>query len=295
MNLSLDALVLLDAIEQRGSFALAAEALGRATSSLSYAVGKLEQELDVLLFDRSGHRARLTTAGRLLLEEGRPLLVAAERLEARVRQVAHGWEPQLTLAVGGILPMTALMPLIAAFQTVAPTTRLRLRHEVLAGSWDALVSGEVDLSIGATGQGPAGGGYRVRPLGEVPFVFAVAPHHPLATEILPLSSEQIVRHRAVAIADTARFLPVRTAGVLEAQDVLTVPDLAAKLEAQCAGLGVGWLPEWAARPAIAAGRLVKKDVAVLQKTEAVLLAWRTDGQGRGLQWWLKALRDWQPF
>ena len=71
MSLTLDALAVLDAIDRRGSFARAAEELGRATSSLTYAVQQLEAELDVLLFDRSGHRARFTPAGRVLLEEGR--------------------------------------------------------------------------------------------------------------------------------------------------------------------------------------------------------------------------------
>ena len=60
MPLTLDTLAILDAIDRRGSFARAAEALERAPSSLTYAVQQLEADLDVLVFDRSGHRARLT-------------------------------------------------------------------------------------------------------------------------------------------------------------------------------------------------------------------------------------------
>lgn len=59
---TLEALTILDAIERKGSFARAAEERARAPSSLTYAVQQIEVDLDVLLFDRAGHRARFTPA-----------------------------------------------------------------------------------------------------------------------------------------------------------------------------------------------------------------------------------------
>ena len=76
MRLSLDALLVLDAIDRKGSFAAAAVELHRVPSAITYTVQKLEEDLDVLLFDRRGHRAKLTAAGRELLDEGRHLLRA---------------------------------------------------------------------------------------------------------------------------------------------------------------------------------------------------------------------------
>ena len=86
MPLTLDALTILDAIDRRGSFARAAEELARAPSRLTYAVQPIEAGLDVLLFDRPGHRARFTPAGRVLLEEGRARLAATNAL-------AHAQKP----------------------------------------------------------------------------------------------------------------------------------------------------------------------------------------------------------
>jgi hypothetical protein len=60
-KLSLDALLVLDAIARKGSFAAAAEELHRVPSAITYTVQKLEQDLDVQLFDRSGHRAAYPT------------------------------------------------------------------------------------------------------------------------------------------------------------------------------------------------------------------------------------------
>lgn len=57
--LTLEALRVMDAIDRRGSFAAAADELGRVPSALSYTMQKLEEELDVVLFDRSGHRTKI--------------------------------------------------------------------------------------------------------------------------------------------------------------------------------------------------------------------------------------------
>src|SRR5207253_2493375 len=73
MNLSFEVLQALDAIDRTGTFASAAETLHRVPSSLSYLVQKLELDLGVKLFDRTGRRATLTHAGRVVVEEGRRL------------------------------------------------------------------------------------------------------------------------------------------------------------------------------------------------------------------------------
>ena len=80
LKLSIEALEVIDAIARKGSFAAAAEALYRVPSALTYTVQKLESDLGVQLFDRSGHRATLTEAGAELLKEGRYLLEAAHAL-----------------------------------------------------------------------------------------------------------------------------------------------------------------------------------------------------------------------
>lgn len=90
--LTLESIRVLDAIDRRGSFAAAADELGKVPSALSYTVQKLEDELDAMLFDRSGHRTKFTPAGRMLLERGRVLLEAAEHLVGETRALARGWE-----------------------------------------------------------------------------------------------------------------------------------------------------------------------------------------------------------
>lgn len=289
MRLSLETIYIIDAISRKGSFAAAAEELHRVPSALTYSVQKLEQDLDVRLFDRSGHRAVLTEAGVELLREGRNLLRAAEALEARVKRVATGYEAELCIAVSDLIPLSHFYPLVEDFYAEACGTRLRVLTEVYGGCWDALASGRADLAVGAPGEGPAGGGYVSRAIGVVEFLFAVAPTHPLAGYPEPLSSSDILQYRAISAADSSRNLPPRTSGLITGQDVLTVPDMAAKIEAQRRGLGVGYLPGYLAVQELEAGNLIIKQVEEPKPEAQLFIAWRSSHQGMALQWWTERL------
>ncbi len=291
MRLTLDALAVLDAIDRKGSFAAAAEELYRVPSAITYTVQKLEQDLGVTVFDRGGHRARLTPAGQKLLGEGRRLLSLAEQLERAVKRVATGWEAELSIAVNDIIPLERLYPLLEDFYQEEHGTRLRITNEVLGGVWDALVSGRVDMAIGAPVEGPPGGGYASRPMGFMTFVFVVAPQHPLADIPEPLADETILQYRAVATADSSRNLPPRTSALFSGQDVLTVPNMEAKCEAHRRGLGVGYVPRHLVQEDLTSGRLIAKAVAGDIPIPRLSVAWRTARVGKALKWFLRRLEE----
>lgn len=290
MALSLESLEVLDAIERKGSFAAAAQELGKVPSALTYVVRKLEDDLDVLLFDRRRHRAELTPAGRALLDEGRHLLQAADDLARRVKRLATGWEATLTIVVDDLVHFRALMPVIQDFYAENTATRLRFSREVLAGTWDALLSGRADLLIGPA-QVMQMQGLQTRTLGKIPFVFAVAAHHPLARLEEPLPAAAITRHRIVAVEDTSRSLPARTIGVMAGQDTLVVPSMADKVQAQIRGLGCGWLPVPLAQPYLDSGVLIAKTTTEDDRAGTFQVAWRTNMRGKALQWWVDKLED----
>lgn len=292
MRLTLDALTVLDAIDRKGSFAAAAEELYRVPSAISYTIQKLEQDLDTEIFDRSGHRATLTPAGSALLEEGRHLLRAAQNLESHVKRIGTGWEAEICIGVEVIIPLEPILNLVHNFYTENSGTRIQITREVLGGTWDAITTGRADLVIGATGEGPAAGGdYKSIPLGEIKMVFAVAPHHPLATVEEPINSETIMQHRAIAIADSSRQLPPRSSGLLTGQDVLTVPDMESKLDAHKQGLGVGYIPLHVIQSDIAEGNLLIKEVENITSKPMTYITWRSDHQGKALKWFVEKLED----
>lgn len=292
MPLTLDALTVLDAIDRKGSFASAADALHRVPSAISYTIQKLEQDLDVLIFDRRGHRSILTPAGRALLEEGRHLLARADRLKDHVKRVATGWETRLNIAADILIQTKPVLSIIDGFyQKCPPTTQIHLSREVLSGSWDALISQRSDLIIGASGEAPSGGGYISHPLGDMEMVFAIAPSHPLTKLSEPLKQKDILNYRAIAVADTSLSLPLRTSGLLPGQDVLTVSDMQTKLEAHCMGLGVGYLPLNYAKPAIDNKMLITRKVEEQLRAGKLHIAWRSDHSGKALQWFIEQLQN----
>ncbi|HEX6723378.1 MAG TPA: LysR family transcriptional regulator [Burkholderiaceae bacterium] len=298
-----EALGMIDTIARSGSFAAAAREMGKVPSALTYNVRQLEEALDVLLFDRRSRQAKLTAAGEELLEHGRRVLEEVDSLANRVRRVATGWEANLTIAADGIVSRLTLLELVEGFYASCPkeagATQLRLRTEVLTGVWEALVTGQADLAIGLTGDHAAHRNIETRPLGEVAFVFVVAPHHPLAAMPEPLSDDRIQQHRAVAVADSAQRLPPATYNLLGGQDVLTVASMQAKIEAQLRCLGCGYLPEPLVRTHLRNGLLVAKRVQRRPPHARMGYAWRADAvgkprkppQGLALQWWLKQLES----
>lgn len=292
--LSPENLGLLEAVARLGSMAAAARELGMVPSALTYRVRQIEDALDVLLFDRSARRAQLTPAGAELLRAGRYLLDELDAVAQRVRRVATGWEPQFTIAADAIIARSTLFELFEAFYASGAPTRLRLREETLSGTMEALQSGQADLAIGVAAE-VTHSEIETAPMGQLSFVYAVAPHHPLAAATQALCDEEMRGHRAVAVADSTQRGRGVTHNLLPGQDVLTVPSMLHKLEAQLRGLGCGFLPQPLAQPYIDAGHLVAKAVQRPNHPIRLAYAWRRPHNraeaARALGWWLERLQS----
>lgn len=300
-----EALSMMDTIARTGSFAAAAREMGKVPSALTYSVRQLEDALDVLLFDRRSRQAELTAAGQELLVEGRRLLQEIDAVANRVRRIATGWESELTLVIDDAIARRAIFDLMEAFYQInagspdspsAPPTRLKLRVDVLSGTWEALISGQADLAIGTSAQ-PPGSAVHCELLGEMEMVFCAAPHHPLAQMAQPLELSTIAEHRIITVADTARSLAPMTIGVMPGQEVLTLPSMSSKLEAMLRGIGCGNLPRSMVRRHIEAGRLIELTRKQAPNRFPMHYSWRKGGgsgeqmPGLALAWWLQQLQS----
>lgn len=286
-----DSLAMLQVIADTGSFAAAARSLGLVPSALTYRVRHIEEALDVLLFDRRSRQAQPTEAGLELLREGARLLQDIDSVAHRVRRVATGWEPQLTLIADGALARGPLFELVEAFYALESPTRLKLREGILSGTLEPLSTGRADLAIGVAVNASNVAGIQLQELGDLVFCLAVAPSHPLAQLPEPISDDTLLQHRVVAVADSA-LRDTTSIGVLGGQPVLTVDSMPAKVEAMCRGLGYGFLPQGMVAAQAARGRLVVRSVVRPARTLRAHYAWTTSGHaspGRALRWWLEKL------
>ncbi len=286
--ITLEALHILDAIERRGSFAAAANELNRAPSSLSYQIQKLEQDLDIMIFDRSGHKASFTDAGRMILERGRGMLTAADKLVTDASLLANGWELDITLAFDGIIPVANFFPLVEALGNVSKT-RIRLQEEILAGGWEALATGRADLLI-CPRIDSLPQEVKAERLGPMTMIWVAAADHYVHRRQGEFNDQARQKYRVIAIADTAREQPAMSMNILEKQPRLTVSNFNAKCQALLDGLGIGTLPLQVAEPLIANGQL-KKIAGSQDKQIEIVMAWRRNTTGEAKSWSIQYLKQ----
>lgn len=291
IRLTLDALIVIESIHRNGSFAAAADELHRVRSALTYTVQTLERDLDVILFDRSGHRAKLTSIGKVLLQEGNDILRSANDLERRIKRLQTGWEEEIFIAIDDVISIPKLYPLIELYYQECTLTKLYITSDILNGCWDALASGKADLAIGETEKAPTGSEYGTIPLGQIKFVFAISPNHPLANIPEPLKHSDIINYRAIVTGDTARKLPVRSAKVYSGQENLIVSSVQAQIQAQIRSLGVGYLPLHLIHEEIKSKKIMIKKVENEKLIKNYSIAWRIKQAGKAIEWFIEKFKN----
>lgn len=235
---SLEQWAVLAAVVDQGGYAQAAAALHRSQSAVSYAVARLQEELDVPLLAIEGRKAVLTPHGQTLLQRARGLLRDMNTLELLARSLKQGWEAELTLVVDAAFPREHLMKIVAELQQLCPDTQMQLSDAVLSGAEEAILDGHADVVV--TAHVPAGhfGEFLV----DVSFVAVAGPAHPLLAMGHDLSFEDLIRHVQVVVRDSGAQHP-RDDGWLGAERRCTVSSMEASLATVKAGLAYAWLPE----------------------------------------------------
>lgn len=280
--ITLEALSVIDAIDKRGSYASAAEQLNKVPSALSYIVQKLEEQLEVTLFQKQGRRSVLTPAGRHLLVEGRHVLQAVNVLSDKTKAIATGWESRLRIGIDSAMDPMPIFAVLESFLKEHPLIEIDISEEVLNGAWEALIEDRVDLLIGAPPPIPSQKGIDTAPLGAFDPVFVVPPDHPLTAAPHPLTEATIAQYRTIVVHDSAQSAVPWTRGVISDSRCCYVPTLEYKIKAQLSGLGVGFLPRGRAQPYLDSGALRELPVAEEHMEEHLLMAWKLVNRGKGL-------------
>lgn len=289
--LSLDLLRALDAIDRHGSFAAAAERLHKVPSALSYTIQKVEADLDLALFDRSGHKAKLTEAGHLVLDQGRFILDAIDGLADQAQQVANGIEAKVELAIDTAASQEIIWPALVDFQKRWPFVQIELHHTVMSQGWEMLQEGKADVLITPMDSKPQLTGLNIDVLQPYEFAFYAASHHPLSALKEAASEEALKEHAIVVIRDRAeRFQPVSLGWLASAKKVY-VGTMAEKITAQAAGLGAGYLPTERISDELASGQLIRLDQHRPVRNEMLVAASRSNEIGPATTWLLNRLRE----
>lgn len=269
-KITLEALRVLSAIDTCGSFRSAAEALNKVPSAISHTISKLERELGVQIFDRTGHRAIMTPAGEEILREGRDILRAAAELEARAKRVAESGA-EMRIGLDYLIPVEPVVPVLQTLHEKGIDVRVHFTRESLSGAWDALVWNRVDVVVGATGEAPGRSGFEYKKLGDLKECYVASPSHALAAANGPLRVEDLRHHTLITPADTSRERTQDDYG----RNVITVVTLRDKLVTLRAGLGYGILPTRLAEEEASRGQLKVLKMENPPAAQPVYIAWRS--------------------
>lgn len=280
--LSIEALLVLDAIEYRGSYAAAAEQLNKVPSALSYIVQKLEEQLKVTLFVRQGRRAILTPAGKHLLIEGRKVLNAINALSEQTQTIANGWEPKIRIACDSIIDIKPVFEGIQRFLVEHENIEIDVQEEVMNGTWEALVEDRVDLVIGAPAPVPSQKGISAVKLNELENILVVNCSHPLSNKEYPIPTSELAKYRSVIVHDSSTSEIPWSINIIEGSQRFYVSSVAYKIEAIISGIGIGYLPKYMVKKYINSGQLTEVALTNKKAPKDLYIAWKITNKGKGL-------------
>jgi DNA-binding transcriptional LysR family regulator len=248
-RITLDQWAALVAVVEQGGYAQASRHLHRTQSTVTYTIQKLEEQLALKVFERSGRRSVLSPAGQVLYRRGKALLEDATRIERSAAGLARGWEAEIRLAVDAIFPTWLLLRALGQFGTEHPDIRVELIEAVLGGVEEAITEGRVDFIIGTL----VPGGFTGDTLMQVRFVCAAAPSHPLHGLGRDVDIDDLRAHRHLVVRDSSARR-ARSGGWLNERR-WTVSNKATSIRAACMGLGYAWFAEENIREELDSGAL----------------------------------------
>ena len=145
--MTFDQVLVFHKIVQSGSFKSAAAELHRTQPAISLSIKKLEEEMEVELFDRSGYRPVLTSHGRAFFERSQKILQDMNELENLSRSFRNEEEPEISVVVDAISPLPKLLHLFRRFSDRFANTKLNLDFEILNEAERRVLQRESQIGI----------------------------------------------------------------------------------------------------------------------------------------------------
>ena len=134
-------------VAQQRSFTKAAQVLHITQPSISKMIKLLEEELDVILFDRSAKHIELTDAGKALLNQSQQIVNSFQNLTSDLADLIHSKKGAITIGLPPMVGARFFPQVISDFTTLHPQISLTLlevgSEKVHAGVDD----GSLDIGV----------------------------------------------------------------------------------------------------------------------------------------------------
>ena len=175
------------AVARERHFGKAAEACFVSQPTLSVAIKKLEQELDVKLFERSANEVSITPLGEEIVRQAQSVLEQAASIKEIAKRGKDPLSGALKLGVIYTIGPYLLPDLVREAIERTPQMPLMLQENFTVRLLEMLRTGEIDCAILAEPFPDTG--LALAPLYDEPFLAAVPSAHPLAAKATITSQE----------------------------------------------------------------------------------------------------------
>lgn len=274
------------------NFGRAAERLRIAQPPLSRQIQRLEESLDVKLFDRSRPQIRLTEAGQAFAPEARRILMQVKRGVQTAQRASRGEVGQLLIGFEGSTSSDIAPLAIQSYQQQFPDVQVMVQEMSTSDQLQALLEEQID--VGFVAPRLADESLVMETVVEEPLILALSEAHPLATQnevevrrlrdecfIMGFPGDRCGLYAAVmSICHQAGFIPRVSQVTNEMQ--LTLGFIAV-------GMGVALLPNSIQR--FHRDGVVYRPVQPATAAISLAIAWRQDHSNPALPHFLQTVRD----
>ncbi len=281
--MTFDQVLVFHKIVESGSFKSAAAQLHKTQPAISLAIKKLEEEMEVDLFDRSGYRPELTAHGKAFYERSFKVLQGMSELEGLSNSFKKLEEPEVFISVDGISPLPKLLHILKNFGDKYPNTKLNLGFDILSETERKVLSKEAQIGI-------------THFIGDKN-VFEIVPI--TTVKMLPVMSRELYKERKVKNQNDLKEIDQivigdknprgASFGLLDEGKKWRINEGNFKRDIILAGLGWGHLPDHTIDREIAEKKLVVLDFQDIHPRELDINLFRLKKQNLGVV--AKALWD----
>lgn len=145
--MTLQQLEYIIAIDNYGYFVEAAEACGVTQSTMSLMIKKLEEELDIKIFNRDTHPVTVTEMGRKVIDEAKMAIYHTKQLVEMTRSAKEQASGDLSIAMTTTVAPVLMPGLFHYMRTKNPAIRLRVEEMITATILAKLKKAEADMGI----------------------------------------------------------------------------------------------------------------------------------------------------
>ena len=277
-GVTIEQLRTLRAVAEAGSFSAAARKLGRVQAGVSQSIDRLEAQLGLRLFDRSGRVPRLTRHGEAIVAAALRVESGVDALDELVTSLKRGAETTLSIVLDVMFPISSLVVFAKDFAKEHPSVDLVVFTDVLSAvsahvrdkrsSWGIALE-DADLSD-----------LDRRPIADVHLVPVASPVHALAKHEGSIDAAGLADAVQIVLGEHRREADrgEDDHGVFSPR-TWRVVDLSTKHALIASGLGWGHMPEHIVREDLRAGRLVALKLDAwgdVAPRRSLVLVWRRD-------------------